>query len=173
MKISLIYGILSLMKMFNVKKGVNGLGLFTTTDWKKGDKMIEYVGEIISVEEADRRGGKYLFEINKRWTIDGKARENVARYINHSCSPNCETEVDGKKVFVYALKKITPGEEMTYDYGKEYFNEYIKPKGCRCPKCLAKSGPKSLGENTKNNPKKKSTKKSNKKSNSKSPKKAK
>jgi SET domain-containing protein len=122
------------MQKFKVKRGVNGLGLFTNVSWKKGDKLVEYIGEIITVEEADRRGGKYLFEIDNKRTIDGKSRSNVARYINHSCVPNCETEIDGKRVFVHAIKKIVPGEELTYDYGKEYFNEYIKPKGCRCPK---------------------------------------
>ncbi len=124
------------MQKFKVKKGVNGLGLFANTEWKKGDKIIEYIGEKITPEEADRRGGKYLFEVNKKLTLDGKARTNLARYINHSCAPNCEAEIDGKKVFIYGYKKILPGDELTYDYGKEYFNEYIKPKGCGCKKCI-------------------------------------
>jgi SET domain-containing protein len=122
---------------FKVKKGVNGLGLFSTSSWKKGDKLIEYVGEIITVEEADRRGGKYLFELDKKYTVDGKSRSNIARYVNHSCVPNAEAEIDGKRIFVYALKKIEPGDEVTYNYGKEYFDEYIKPKGCMCPKHAA------------------------------------
>jgi SET domain-containing protein len=122
------------MKKFLVKRGLNGLGLYANTDFKKGEKILEYVGEIITVDEADRRGGKYLFELDEKWTIDGKSRDNIARYINHSCVPNCETEVDGKRVFVYTIKKVTAGEELTYDYGKEYFKEYIAPKGCRCPK---------------------------------------
>lgn len=123
------------MQKFKVKKGVNGLGLFTNVAFKKGDKIIEYVGEKITPEEADRRGGKYLFEIDKKLTLDGKARSNIARYINHSCAPNAEAEVDGKQVFIYAKKVIEPGEELLYNYGKEYFNEYIKPKGCNCAKC--------------------------------------
>ncbi|MEN9582412.1 MAG: hypothetical protein RL641_366 [Candidatus Parcubacteria bacterium] len=131
------------MQKFKVKRGVNGLGLFSNVSWKKRDKIIEYIGEIISVEEADRRGGKYLFEIDSKRTIDGKSRKNLARYINHSCVPNCETEIDGKKVFVYALKKIAPHDELTYDYGKEYFDEYIKPKGCGCPKHKLKTNVKS------------------------------
>jgi SET domain-containing protein len=126
------------MKKFLVKRGLNGLGLYANTDFKKGEKILEYVGEIISVDEADRRGGKYLFELDEKWTIDGKSRENIARYINHSCVPNCETEVDGKRVFVYTIKKVTAGEELAYDYGKEYFKEYIEPKGCRCPKHMKK-----------------------------------
>jgi SET domain-containing protein len=122
------------MKNVTVKKGINGLGLFSKVEMKKRDKVIEYVGDKITPEEADRRGGKYLFEVDKKLTLDGKARSNVARYINHSCVPNCEAEVDGKQVFIYAIKKIMPGDELTYNYGKEYFDEYIKPKGCLCPK---------------------------------------
>lgn len=123
------------MKQFLVKRGLNGLGLYANTDIPKKKKFLEYVGEIISAEEADNRGGRYLFEVSKKWTVDGKSRDNIARYINHSCKPNCETEIDGKRIFVYSLRNIKKGEELTYNYGKEYFNEYIKPKGCRCEKC--------------------------------------
>ncbi len=99
--------------------------------------MAEYIGERISEDEANRRGGKYLFEINTRWTIDGKDRKNLARYINHSCTPNCYPEVDerARRVFIYAKKKILPGEELTYDYGTTYCKEYIYPLGCRCENC--------------------------------------
>lgn len=124
---------------FVVKKGINGLGLFTKLPIKKKMKILEYVGEMITAEEANKRGGKYLFEISSRRTVDGKGRENLARYINHSCDPNCETEIDGSRIFAWSLKKdIEPNEELTYDYGKEYFNEYIKPKGCNCSKCSKK-----------------------------------
>jgi len=135
-----LYGILYGMQKFTVKRGVNGLGLFTNVAMKKGDKIIEYIGEKITPEEADRRGGKYLFEVDKKLTLDGKARSNIARYINHSCVPNAEAEVDGKQVFIYAKKKIEAGEELLYNYGKEYFNEYIKPKGCGCLKCTGQLG---------------------------------
>ncbi len=124
-----------------VKRSSAGLGLFTLTPIKKGDLVINYIGEIISDEEANRRGGKYLFTINKKWTIDGKARSNTARYLNHSCKPNCESEVDTRKrsVAIYAKRAIKAGEELTYDYGKEYWDEYIKPYGCRCEKCRAQT----------------------------------
>lgn len=124
---------------FSVQKGINGLGLFAKLPINKKMKILEYFGEIIPVAEADRRGGKYLFEISSRRTIDGKERANVARYVNHSCDPNCEAETDGSKVFIWSIKDINPKEELTYDYGKEYFDEYIKPKGCRCLKCSKKS----------------------------------
>lgn len=143
-----LYGILYRMQKFTVKRGVNGLGLFTNIALKKGDKIIEYIGEKITPEEADRRGGKYLFEVDKKLTLDGKARKNIARYINHSCIPNAEAEVDGKQVFIYAKKTITPGEELLYNYGKEYFNEYIKPKGCGCDKCTGKWPAKKIAKST-------------------------
>ncbi len=121
-----------------VKRSRAGLGLYTKSAIKKGDFIIAYTGEIISDAEANRRGGKYLFTINKTWTIDGKERANTARYINHSCRPNSEVEVYGRKreVKVFAKRNIKPGEEITYDYGKEYCDEYIKPTGCRCDKCV-------------------------------------
>jgi SET domain-containing protein len=121
-----------------VKRGVNGLGLFTKVPMKKGDCVIEYIGEVISAAEANQRGGRYLFETSKNRHIDGTTRKNTARYINHSCRPNCEIDIKRGRVFVYARRAIEPGEELCYDYGKEYWNEYIKPKGCLCPKCVEK-----------------------------------
>lgn len=124
-------------KVVRARKGA-GLGLVTLAPFKKDDFVIEYTGEIISRDEADERGGKYLFDINSKWTIDGSPRENLARYINHSCKPNCESDVIGKKVKIYALRNIKEGEELTYDYGEEYFDEFIKPHGCKCDKCTPK-----------------------------------
>jgi uncharacterized protein len=123
-----------------VKRSSAGLGLFATTGFKRGDFIIEYTGEHISQEEADRRGGKYLFTVTKKVTIDGKGRSNTARYINHSCAPNAEAvrDVEDLKIQIYAKRRIEPGEEILYDYGKEYWDTHIKPFGCRCPKCTAK-----------------------------------
>lgn len=117
-----------------------GLGLFATAPITKGGLIIEYTGERITSDEADRRGGKYLFTINKKWAVDGKGRRNLSRYINHSCRPNAEAEVDEDKlkVFIYAKRNIKPGEEIAYNYGKEYWNDFIKPYGCKCPKCTGK-----------------------------------
>lgn len=127
-------------KEFLVKRTRAGLGLFATKRYKKNDLIIEYTGERIPDEEADRRANRYLFEINSKWTIDGSGRENTARYINHSCRPNSEPEVDERKkrIFIYAKKRIDPGDELTYDYGKAHWNEYIKPKGCICDSCMSK-----------------------------------
>lgn len=120
---------------FSVKRTKTGLGLFANASFKKGSRIIEYIGEVITVDEANRRGGKYLFAATDYWYIDGKERGNIARYINHSCDPNTEAGGTGKRVFIYALKNIKPGDEITYDYGEEYFDAYIKPIGCKCQKC--------------------------------------
>lgn len=93
---------------------------------------------MLTREEADRKGGKYLFEISSRRTVDGTGRDNTARYINHSCRPNCEVDVKNGRIYIYAIKNIKEGEELHYDYGKEYVDEYIKPHGCKCEKCLRK-----------------------------------
>ena len=92
--------------------------------------------------EANHRGGKYLFELNENWTIDGKGRNNLARYINHSCKPNTYPELDDKEehIYIYAKKNIKPGEELTYNYGKMYFNELIGKENCKCPACLERRG---------------------------------
>lgn len=111
-----------------------GLGLFATRPFKKGERIIEYVGRTISAAEAYTSRSKYLFEVNARRTIDGTVRTNVARYINHSCRPNCEPEIERGRIFIDARKGIKVGEELSYDYGEEYFNEHIRPFGCRCAK---------------------------------------
>ena len=126
-------------KKFTVKRGTHGLGLFTNTPFKKGDLIIEYTGEKITTGEADIRGGQYLFELNDTYTIDGKDRNNQARYINHSCAPNCYPEIDENEehIFIYAKKSMPPGTELAYDYGKEFWKTYVNSKGCRCRKCQA------------------------------------
>lgn len=109
-----------------------GLGLFATRDFKKGERIIEYVGRTLTTAEEYSSRSKYLFEVNKRKTIDGAVRSNIARYINHSCKPNCEPEIERGHIYIDAIKTIKEGEEFTYDYGEEYVDEHIKPYGCRC-----------------------------------------
>ncbi len=117
-----------------VKKSIAGLGLFATEPIKKGSFIIEYVGPLLNQEQADKKGGLYLFALGKDWTIDGTARSNLARYINHSCiGTNCEPIQYAKHVKIKAKRNIKPGEELFYDYGKEYFDEYLA-KHCRCAK---------------------------------------
>lgn len=119
-----------------------GLGLFAEEAIPKGACIIEYVGRVISKEEEYESKSKYLFEIHSRLTIDGKPRQNKAGYINHSCRPNAEPEIRKHRVFIMARRAIRSGEEITYDYGKEYIDEHIKPFGCRCEKCQEKKGKK-------------------------------
>ncbi|MBU1292742.1 SET domain-containing protein [Patescibacteria group bacterium] len=122
-----------------VKRSSTGLGLFAGEAIPKGACVIEYVGRTISNEEALTSKSKYLFEISKKKTIDGKPKNNKAGYINHACTPNCETEIHKGRVFVLTLRAIKEGEQLTYDYGKEYVDEFIKPFGCKCDSCLKKA----------------------------------
>lgn len=109
-----------------------GLGLFAVRPFKKGERIIEYFGRTLSNAEEYTSRSKYLFEVNSRKTIDGSPRANIARYINHSCHPNCEPKIERGRIYIDAIKSIKAGDEFTYDYGEEYFNEHIKPHGCRC-----------------------------------------
>lgn len=128
--------------MVRVGRSRTGLGLFAAQEIKKGTRIIEYRGRMLDckIPAHDDIENKYLFEINGRWTIDGSSRSNIARYANHSCRPNCESDVHPKKrqVFIQAIKTIQPGEELNYDYGSDYWKSYIKPIGCKCDKCEAK-----------------------------------
>jgi SET domain-containing protein len=123
---------------FVLKRTPTGLGLYTVQRIPKGRRIIEYTGPVINSEERDKKGGKYLFEIDEKWAIDGSPRSNVARYINHSCRPNAEAFVSGRRVWIWSKRAIEAGEEITIDYGREYVEEHIKPKGCKCPECFAR-----------------------------------
>ncbi len=118
-----------------VRRSKTGKGLFAEERIPKGACVIEYTGRPVSEAEQERMSGKYLFEVSKKVTIDGNVPSNKARYINHSCAPNCEADGPTGRVFILALRNIKAGEELTYDYGEEYFDEHIKPKGCRCTAC--------------------------------------
>lgn len=120
-------------KAVKVKRGLAGLGLFAGEDIKKGELIIEYIGNILNKEEADKKtSSQYLFEVSRNKTIDGTPRWNIARYANHSCNGNAESDVKKTRVFVKAIKNIKEGEEIVYDYGEEFCEEYIKPHGCLC-----------------------------------------
>jgi SET domain-containing protein len=118
----------------SVRRSLAGKGLFTEEDIPKGVCVIEYTGRILHGADAEGRGGRYLFEVDARTTIDGNVPSNPARYINHSCRPNCEAVVRSGRVFIFSRRRIKAGSELSYDYGKEYFDEFIKPHGCRCEK---------------------------------------
>jgi len=129
-------------KPYRVGRSRTGLGLFATKPIKKGAKIIRYFGPLLDSKKKgeDEIENKYLFELTNRWTIDGSIRENVARYINHACRPNAESDVRPRKrkVFIRAIKDIEPGDEINYDYGTDYFKAYLKPIGCKCDACEKK-----------------------------------
>jgi uncharacterized protein len=129
-------------KPYRVGRSRTGLGLFATKPIKKGAKIVRYFGPLLDCRKKkhDAIENKYLFELNGRWTIDGSVRENIARYINHACRPNAESDVRPRKrkVVIRAIKNISPGEEINYDYGTDYFKAYLKPIGCKCDACEKK-----------------------------------
>jgi len=125
-------------RKYTVKRSAAGLGLYATEPIKQGEFIIEYIGERITAQEAAQRKTRYLFEIDERHTIDGATRKNIARYVNHFCNPNVEAEIEDGEIHLSALRDIKAGEELGFDYGEEYFNEFIKPYGCKCPSCRKK-----------------------------------
>ena len=121
-------------KPYRVGRSRTGLGLFATKPIKKGTKIIRYFGPLLDCKKKkdDAIENKYLFELNNRWTIDGSVRENIARYINHACAPNCYTQVIGDTIWIIAAKNIRKGEELSYDYSTDGEGTI----SCRCrPDC--------------------------------------
>ena len=132
------------MKLYKVKKSlIDKNGLYANRDIKKGTKIIEYKGKIITSKQSEKNpkfdNGKaiYLFNINKKYDLDGDFKFNTARLINHSCDPNCEVFGSGLKVWVYAMQDISKGEELSYDYGFG-FDKDFKNYPCKCgsKKCV-------------------------------------
>lgn len=126
------------------RSGVHGYGIFAKKNIETGTKIIEYVGEKITKAESDRRGPKlveyakkhhetgavYIFELNKRYDIDGHVDYNIAKYINHSCHPNCEAEIIRGHIWIIATREIKKGEELFYNYG--YDLDTFDEHPCRC-----------------------------------------
>lgn len=117
-----------------VKKCRSGRGLFAEEEIPKGVCFLEYKGRELSEDEKYTSTSRYLFEINNKITLDGWIPGNIAKYINYACKPNSEFDTKKDKVFVLSLKKIKKGEQITIDYGEEYFEEYIKGN-CLCDGC--------------------------------------
>jgi SET domain-containing protein len=117
---------------------IQGRGAFATRRIRKGTRLIEYVGERISHAEADRRYDDdtmrrhhtFLFTLNNRTVLDAAVNGNEARFINHSCDPNCEAWIEGRKIFIYSLRDIAEGEELTFDYGFDV--DCYEDHPCRC-----------------------------------------
>ena len=126
------------MKLYKIQKSkIDNNGLYARKDIKKGTRIIEYKGKIISTKlsainpKFDNSKAIYLFNLNKRYDLDGDFKFNIARLINHSCDPNCEVLGDGLKVWVYAMKNINKGDELSYDYGFA-FDKDFRQFPCKC-----------------------------------------
>jgi uncharacterized protein len=130
---------LSPSRHLRVGRAKAGLGLFACVPIKKGQFIIRYSGKKIPTKITDDLDTRYLFEINERWTIDGSNRRNRARYINHACRPNAEVYFVKHVIKVRAIKNIKPGDEITYHYGRNYFEAFIKDAGCKCMACRKKA----------------------------------
>jgi len=128
---------------------IHGRGVYAKQKIKADEKIIEYVGELIDKEESGIRGTKqqehasktgdaavYIFNVTKKYDLDGNFPWNVARLINHSCEPNCEAWSKGKRVFIHALRDIEVGEELTFDYGFDVDCYEDHPCYCGRPNCV-------------------------------------
>ena len=131
------------------KSGIHGKGVYALRSLKAGEKIIEYTGEVITWKEALRRhphdpkdpNHTFYFTLDDKHVLDAKFGGNASRWINHACEPNCESDVTDGRVFIKALRDVSPGEELFYDYGL-VIDERMTPKlkkqyECRCgsPAC--------------------------------------
>ena len=131
---------MSRKQAFRVGRARTGLGLFATEPIKRRGFIVNYKGRKLTTEQADileARGNRYLYEINSRWTIDGTTRRNLGRYANHSCTER-RVGLDRPQGGLRAIKNIKPGDEITYDYGRDYYLNVITTRGCKCDKCREK-----------------------------------
>ncbi|MDC3060326.1 SET domain-containing protein-lysine N-methyltransferase [Candidatus Pelagibacter sp.] len=126
------------MKLYKQKSSnIDNRGLFASKNIKKGTKIIYYTGKIITKKQTennpkfDNDKAIYLFNLNNRYDLDGDFSYNTARLINHSCDPNCEVEGKGLKLWISSIKDINKNEELTYDYGFS-FDENYKDFPCKC-----------------------------------------
>jgi len=126
------------------RSGVHGKGVFALRPIRKGEIVIEYKGERITWKQALKRhphdpkdpDHTFYFHIDDSQVIDAKFGGNAARWINHACNPNCESDIVGDRVYIKALRAIQPGEELFYDYGlvidERYTPKVKKQFECRC-----------------------------------------
>jgi len=126
------------MKLYkNRKSNIHRHGLSAATNIKKDQKIIQYKGKKVSLSKVEKdpkynnEKEIYLFNLNKRYDLDGDFKYNTARLINHSCNPNCEVLEDNKQLWIFAMKDIEKNDELTYDYGFSFDKDY-KQYVCNC-----------------------------------------
>ena len=135
-----LQGVSDLMKI-QVRVGpsrIAGQGLFAAQDISKGTWIIQYIGEKIASRERARRlaaGNAYIFHLTYRYALDGQTLENTARYINHSCDPNCAVEKTPDTIWIVAVRDIAAGEELSYNYGYDARDYQENPCHCGAPRC--------------------------------------
>lgn len=128
-------------KLFKVRRSpIHGAGVFAASKIRRDERIVEYTGEKITKAEAERRSTHrrkvYFFILNNRYDIDGSVRSNIARFVNHSCEPNCYAEIDRGHVWINADRAIQPGEELSYDYGYALTDDWEDyPCHCKASKC--------------------------------------
>ncbi len=133
--------------MWKIKNSqVHGKGIYATQNIRKNTKIIQYVGEKILRREGNKRsekrikkylgskktGSVYIFELNQKYDIDGSFLYNKARYINHSCDPNCEVDIIKNEIWITSIKSIKKGDELSYDYGYAFDKDDYKDHVCKC-----------------------------------------
>ena len=132
------------MKLYKIGYSkINNKGLFANKDIKKGTKIINYIGKIITKKETeknpkfDNSKAIYLYNLNSRYDLDGDFSYNTARLINHSCDPNCEVEITDNHIWISSIKRIKKGSELTYNYGYTFDTDY-EDHLCKCgyKKCV-------------------------------------
>lgn len=118
---------------------IHGTGGFARVDIPAETTIVEYLGELISKEESLRRcelENAYIFDLNEVHDLDGNVEWNNARFINHSCDPNCEAQWDEERVWIVALRDIRAGEELTFNYGYDLEDYLDHPCRCGAPNCV-------------------------------------
>ena len=121
------------------QSSIHGHGLFASQPIPSGSRVVQYIGERIDKAESLRRceqGNYFIFSLDDDWDIDGSVPENIARFANHSCRPNCETLIEDDEIWIIALRDITPGEEITYNYGYDLTEYREHPCLCGSMDCL-------------------------------------
>jgi len=118
---------------------IHGSGGFAATDVPAGTRLIEYVGDRISKAESRRRceaNNPFVFELDDDTDLDGNVDWNPARWLNHSCAPNCEAELDEGRIWIVALRDFAVGEELTFNYGYDLTDYRDFPCRCGAPACV-------------------------------------